>query len=240
MRDLSMLSFEVSEACNLSARHPLCPSNRPERYPPPKHREPMRNEQIVQITTAFYKQYNFNGFIAWHWYNEPLMDRQRILRLQDQIALEVPDAQFWLWTNGTLLDGKDILHEFERVTVTDYGGCPHIAECVKGLPHVQVQGPNFDDRIHHGEHRTWAVKCRRPYIEFPIDFFGTVHLCCQAWTWDRRVGSIHSMALSELILRFKYDRIRAEQGNWTDTCRGCTNPISDERPYAPRRVRVGT
>jgi hypothetical protein len=89
-----MVNIELGDKCNLTKIHPKCPSNA-ER---PPGRE-LTDEVILKIVREIYEEWGFRGFIAWHFYNEPLLQMKRMFNLMEQIRADFPNSRFLLWTN---------------------------------------------------------------------------------------------------------------------------------------------
>jgi hypothetical protein len=118
-------------------------------------RTPLTVGQIVDTIKAA-QSLGFEGFVGFHFYNEPTLYEDRIERVMSQV-----DARYMLWSNGK----STRLHDrFEWVFVTPY-----------------EQGANFDDRMLNYEGQGWDRACWRPLIECPIDYSGRIALCCQDW-----------------------------------------------------------
>ena len=92
------LIFELGNKCNFSKIHPKCPilarteSNRK-----------VPDEKIVELVKQAYDELGFTGLVAWHFYNEPMLQWKRMIKLMEMIQAQVPKSRFLLWTNGSIL-----------------------------------------------------------------------------------------------------------------------------------------
>jgi hypothetical protein len=203
MRGIKHLSFEIGPRCNMSREHEWCPASVLERgY------QPVGVGHIVlAIQSAL--DMGFDGFVGFHYYNEPLLYPERIAAVMDG----VPEAKFMLWTNGTLVgDHASLVDRFDWVVRTDYDGRGN-------YPYAP------DGRIHNGTSATSeSVCCFRPRIEMPVDYTGEVRLCCQDWRGLSTFGNIAHEAFPVIAARWKACVERIAAGDNPPPCLSCTNP----------------
>jgi hypothetical protein len=195
----------------------------------------MTDGQIVEAASRMYHEFGFDGLVGWHYYNEPLMARQRMRRLMDGILDAAANARFVLWTNGTPIRADADLSGFALVVISDYGAVSN-ARKWSHLPNVMVQDQSFDDRINSHRGPICLNSCRRPDVELPFDYYGNLHLCCQAWRHSQAIGNIHSDGLPELLTRFSDLRRQAASGGagTPQMCRNCTGRISSDELVLPQ------
>ena len=203
-----LLSIEIGEGCNLAKEHTECPSAHPNRYRHLDTSRKMTDNMIVEIVRRMYRDFGFRGLVAWHYYNEPLCQRKRMFRLMDRLAVEVPEARFCLWTNGTLLP-RDLkpFAAFEQIVVTDYGSlnARRITSLIAANPNVQVCRWGLDNRLDM-EGDVSRGGCGRMFTEFVIDTYGNVHLCCYDWQGLGSPGNVHTRSLDDLVTRWQRTR----------------------------------
>lgn len=204
------LILELTDRCNLGGVHTACPNRSPERWATLPHERTLTDEEWVRIAERFYQEFGFTGAVGFHYYNSPLIDTPRVLRVVRAIRARVPQATFCLWTNGTLLPADcSGLAIFSQVHVSDYtrDGFPprNMAALRAACPRVQVHPGTLDRRLQHltSEH---DAPCLRPFTEFIIDHFGNVHLCCYDWRGEATMGNVLAEPLERIVERFQAAR----------------------------------
>lgn len=229
---LNILSFEICDTCNLSQLHPQCPINsRQERED-----DGISVEMIVS-TIQQAKEMNFAGYVAFHFYNEPLMATDKIL----EVIKQLPNQKYLLWTNGTLLGEKreenEFLNLFSRVIITCYSKDKMVffTELKKSYPQITIIQHKLDDRLrsYSRQHNNY-FSCKRPLYELPIDYNGNIYLCCYDWDNSYKIGNINKQSFKEIINGTMYQDIIGNAHirlmNQTTTkfpeiCRKCDKPM---------------
>ena len=191
-----MLIIEAGHGCNLRAIHDKCPVN-----VRPKGEKVMTFEQRVGIGIEAYKECNFKGMIAFHYFNEPMLKKEEVFKTIQAIKAEVPEAKFLLWTNGTIIPEDDRMSLFDVVKCTNYFGDGGLEGYYrKYIKDVSVFGCAFDGRLDDWKTNNKSYNpCMRPLIECIFNDFGDCCLCCQDWRNDVKMGNIHTMSLKEIL-----------------------------------------
>ena len=180
------LIFELGAECNLSKHHRKCPGSHPERWANLDTHQPLDDDTIVETAVAAYEKHQFDGLIGWHYYNEPTLQGDRMLRLMDRI-LERTYARFVLWTNNTRREWVDQhAHRFSMLSRSRYENDP--------------AGEQLDDRLVRLDPRPMEP-CMRPYTEFILDAFGNHHPCCFDWRGEASLGNIFIDGFDALVAR---------------------------------------
>ncbi|MFA5054406.1 MAG: SPASM domain-containing protein [Parcubacteria group bacterium] len=223
-----LLSIELCRDCNLGHVHTACPNKNAERYAHTDTHRVLNDGMIVRFATRFYKR-GFTGLVAWHYYNEPLLAKDRMFLLMRQIKAITPQARFLLWTNGTLLpaDCSDFA-AFGQIHVTDYTQSGHrpvnIPSLRRACANVQVHSWPLDKRL-VGLGAETSTPCTRPFTEFIVDYFGNVHPCCYDWRGLASVGNVFTSTFDTLIERWGELRRamcrEAMTANAPEACRRC-------------------
>lgn len=235
LRGVKHLSFEVSSNCNLAEIHPRCPVLSQGRFPDTELGPLVAQDILRAITEAV--SIGFEGYVGFHYYNEPLMDEPLI-----RIVIAASEYErFMLWTNGALLsevpEENDILDLFEWVMITDYGlredSERWLSDLRAAFPNVRIDmsPAAFDSRKdNYSAEMAGAVECWRQRLEVPIDHFGNVHLCCQDWKGTCSIGNIKRNSLVSILGSREYlDAIAALAegcGEVPLVCHTCTNPMA--------------
>jgi len=206
MNRTQFVSIEIGTGCNLGKEHTKCPNMDPARWANVDTSRALTDEKILDVVREMYSRHGFTGAIAWHYYNEPLLYRDRMLSLMERIKAEIPASRFALWTNGELIEANcDWIKAFEYVWITDYRG--------QGFRHVKrrvrktkVMRWGLDGRKEpQGEESLGA--CGRMYSEFVIDHFGNVHICCIDWARNVDLGNVWDRSLAAIVEQWQ--KIRA-------------------------------
>ncbi len=247
MKYTQFLVFETGRECNLAHHHEACPSGTADRYGNLDTSKPITDEEIEDCAFEAYKTHGFQGNIAWHYYNEPMLQWDRIQGLMIQIGRRVPDVKFTLWTNGTLLTQETPgLHFLDQIWISNYQHRTwdwlEFAD-PKIVNRVVVMPGHLDGR----RKRAGVVsreQCLRPYSELIIDHYGNGHLCCMDWKGECPLGNIRKpWSFRDVVETFQYERWFAAQGPVADgdrrsplpprvceSCPGHTSHIADLVP----------
>lgn len=225
MNQTMLLTFEACVECNLADIHPQCPNRHPERWSSVDTSTPLSDEKIVEIAVEAYTKLGFHGMIAWHYYNEPLVARNRIIKLSKEIRRIVPESRFLLWTNGELIQSDDTeLGIFETINISNYFGkdfgfvnklAPYSYVCdfdAKLDGRLNIQGEESDN------------PCFKMFNEIIFDFYGNVRICCMDWKGNVRIGNINTYPLEILVERFNEVRnqiVPVMKPTAPLTCRRC-------------------
>lgn len=173
MKMVQMLTHELGPKCNMAHLHGRCPINLRRTSSLPL----MPDGVIVDNVHQAYAM-GFQGMLAWHWYSEPLLYRERLEKLIGDIGVKQPHARHLLWTNGTLLIDctPQFLTKFSKIVVSNYAK-QDWKWLLRGLvPDVMVVSGTLDGRIAPG--RVTHSRCLRPYHELILDCYGKFRLCC--------------------------------------------------------------
>ena len=217
MKYTQFLVFEICRDCNLADQHQKCPSGTPDRYGDLDTTTPMTDAEIVECAGQAYKSLGFRGNIAWHYYNEPMLAWDRILRLMPAIREQTKRAKFTLWTNGTLLSPETPgLDQLDQIWISNYQNrdWTWLREIV---PRVTVLGPHLDNR-----REPLATpnnnRCLRPYNELVIDHYGNGHLCCMDWRGSCILGNVRGDGFDVVVDQFTIVREAVAQQPMMHDC----------------------
>ena len=103
--------FELSNMCNLSHYHKECPLSL-------EKNKIILPSKIVLETLDVLNKFNFNGTIAFHNYNEPLID-PRLIKFIEYSRKSCPNSKIYFSTNGIFLN-QIILDELIEVVLQIY------------------------------------------------------------------------------------------------------------------------
>jgi hypothetical protein len=225
-----LLTFEVTDKCNLGAEHTRCPNMSPDRFPAARRMfGTMSDATIVETARAAYLDHGFEGLIAWHYYCEPLCDAGRMWELMGAIRDRVPQARFLLWTNGLLIPKPPSsrlakFRQFERIVITDYSK-RDLAPLLAALPQARVFPARLDARLDPPPTPPSSRPCLRPFVELILDFYGNVHACCFDWRGAIGLGNVTMDPFPAILRRWRIlrERIGGRQmrPEAPETCQRC-------------------
>lgn len=223
---LTILAFEIGSDCNLKRQHKNCPINYIER---PSGIENLTVRQIVRaIDDAV--ALNFNGYVAFHHYNEPLLYIDRI----EQVIKQRPHQKYLLWSNGLLIPQLErtghSLSIFHKIVLTCYMEQDYemLLDVQNRYPDVEIGMSHMDDRVkeYESDYEN-PIACKKVYFELPIGFNGEVMLCAHDWKNSYPLGNILLTSLKEVVSGERYQNLlyicrkRKIDENAPNICRHC-------------------
>ena len=234
MYDLSehkCISFEVTDDCNMKNVHHKCPIHH-QQYDTSYGK---LNEEKICLSIEEANRLNFKGYIEFHHYNEPLLNKEMILNIMQRNKKN----RFILITNGLLLSRNisenEFLKQFSLVTISCYypNLHPFFEQLKKTYGNIIISTSPLDDRLAFYDYpeRTDIAICPRVFFELPIDHYGNVRLCCFDWQNKYKIGNINKSSLREVVESDLYQNILHESKNkmisdkWIP-CRHCEYGIS--------------
>jgi len=226
---VQLLQFELGTACNLGGLHDLCPNRHRDRYVELDCRRQLDDETILSLAKQAYGALGFAGLVGWAYYNEPLLQRERMFALMDRIRRDVPQSRFLLWTNATLLP-EDLrpFAAFERIMVSHYDEArpddDRLDRLIRTAPVTVMKHQILDDRLDRKHPGAVPNFCLRPFVEFVVDGFGNVHLCCFDWRGEVCPGNVFREPFADIVERWR---------GWVQAM--AIMPISDDAPAACKR-----
>lgn len=206
MKYTQFLIFELGKTCNLAKVHKACPSASPGRFAHVDTSHMLTDEIIVRTAVRMYREFAFRGAVAFHFYNEPTLQSERMHRLMALIKDEVPAARFVLWTNGTQHVPQPIRNQFDAIHVTNYArdGHPPLAE-ICDSQNAEVHGWPLDARLTAKEEFS-RRPCARPFTEMVFDAYGNTHPCCYDWRGLGTVGNLFADELEDIVADWVFER----------------------------------
>ena len=226
-----LLEFELGSKCNMGAVHDSCPNMHPERYGSLDTSRELTDEAIVSCAVRAYNELGFSGLVGWIFYNEPLLQSERMFRLMAEIKSQAPRARFILWTNGTLIpENVEPFKQFSQIVVSDYG-----TQSMRGVERLKagqvdcrvIRNAVLDDRLVQLEPEKPEEPCVRPFVELIIDNYGNTHLCCYDWQGKGTCGNVFSEDFGDIARRWRgqLPTICGEKmtPDAPEVCRGCNH-----------------
>jgi MoaA/NifB/PqqE/SkfB family radical SAM enzyme/tetratricopeptide (TPR) repeat protein len=197
MDTTQLLVLEVGAKCNLCNLHHECPT-----LSRPQTGKLLTDDKIITLATQAYQKHGFRGLVAWHYYNEPTLQINRILGLMERIRAVVPSSRFLLWSNGTVQCDDPRMAMFEQAFISNYFDNESLLRKRFGsIKNLNVWTPVFDARLMAPTGEPSNQRCLRPFVEIPVDAFGEVHLCCQDWKNEVKIGNVWSDSWEDILAK---------------------------------------
>ena len=204
-----LLEFELGKKCNLGHVHSQCPNMNPERFAGLATSKELDDDTIVNCAVRAYRELGFTGLVGWIYYNEPLLQMDRMFGLMDRIKAETPKARFILWTNGMLIpEDCERFKAFSQVVVSEYNeqsrrGYERLVAAKLPASIRIIENAVLDNRLLQVEPADKSKPCLRPFTEFVIDHHGNTHLCCYDWRGEAFRGNVMAEDFGELAARWR-------------------------------------
>ena len=224
--------------------HPRCPNLHPNRYGRLDTRKELSDDRIRYIARCSYKGCGFTGLIGWIYYNEPLLQADRMFRLMDGIMDDCPQARFILWTNGTLIPVEcNRFRLFSQIVVSGYGpasrrGYERLLQ--RDVVAIFAEDSQLDNRLMQIAPEDSQSPCLRPFVEMIVDNYGNTHLCCYDWQGLASWGNVWREDWYVLAERWR-DMLpdiagKSMSPHAPEYCRGCGFRHSDKYQLHDRDI----
>jgi len=201
----SLLTLEIGRGCDMAKDHDRCPSADLDRYGNLPQGEHLPDDLVIEIIVKAYKEMQFKGKVAFHYYNEPLMYAKRLFSIVKKVRELVPESEFFLNTNGTYVDKNlENLHYFKMIVLSNYykKNWDYIKPYLVKDCHLWVQSGDLDARKNNFKDFKEMTPCGRPYKEFIIDVYGNGHLCCMDWKGEVNLGNVKTIGFEQVFYNF--------------------------------------
>lgn len=204
---LQIIDFELGHKCNLGHVHDACPNTSPQRFSLLDTQKQLDDDTIINAAVAAYERLGFTGLIGFHYYNEPLLQKERLFRIAAKILNRSPKARFLLWTNGMLIPEEcDQFTIFDQIVISGYN-----ADSARGRDRLKARGINclyaddaqLDNRMQTLVPRDKSASCLRPFLEMIFDAYGNTHLCCYDWRGEGTTGNLHTSTIDDLAAKWR-------------------------------------
>jgi len=217
-------------------------------------------DDIVVESSKYAYNNGFQGFITWHFYNEPLLIWPRTKALMERMKAEIDGVRFGLWTNGDAV-GRWVdpaeLSTFEACWISNYSN-RDFTFLEEHISRVEVfDKPSMDQRKCPKAARKVKeirYKCLRPWHELIFDYHGHAHPCSMDWQNKLGLGNIFDDGLEVIIeqhrrLRDTVSLVRTDFEDMPEKCQYCLarnmrivglvpDVADDQRRYLRKYTRV--
>jgi len=224
LRHTKRITLELSNICNLAKTHTKCPLHL-------ETETRILPDNIVLKVLQFASSQKFAGRIAFHNYNEPLIDR-RIEYFISTARFLCPQADIYICTNGTELD-QEYLDKLVRLGVTNM----HISAYRKVdyerflklktpafIPDVELMILDDTLEAYTRPYTHSSAPCFAPLSELIISRDASVLLCCLDWQRKYIFGNAASQSLEEVLhsteILETYTRL-SKGDRFLDICKRC-------------------
>ena len=198
LENVRYLSQEISLGCNMVSTHPLCPIHSVDIYASVDKRKKMEDEVILDNVKIAYDN-GFRGYLNWIFYNEPLLDIDRLERISKGVYKINPNAKNLLWTNGSLIGDHvhpDRLSIFTHIFISNYARKAWLG-LRKQHPNVTTLSGKFDERMMPGPENHSG--CRNILGEIIIDYYGNWRMCCVDFNGTSVKMNVHTVGFQSII-----------------------------------------
>jgi len=217
------VSFELSNLCNYSFIHKKCPlflEKRPTILP----------STIVYSVLDSLHGLKFKGEIAFHTYNEPLID-PRLFQFISYARRSCPRSNIYICSNGFYLD-QTLADELVAVGVSEIRISAYSDKEFERLGKMKLTIPFkverqiLDNRLNQyiGGIKNSSKPCFAPLNEICISRDGKIVLCCLDWKKEYVFGDLHKEPLETILKKDKvietYDRL-SKGDRFLELCKRC-------------------
>jgi hypothetical protein len=248
LRHTHRVSLELSNLCNLARAHSRCPAH----FVRSPHvlAGPVVRDVLDTLGAA---AFGAGRYIAFHLYNEPLLD-PRLFSFVQHARARCPEAGIIIWSNGWYLT-ENIACELACAGVTHfmlsaYSRRAHerfealrlrlradLSTCL-GSDHLPVyfrirKCPGLDDRMEMTAppEKPDPRPCHQPLSDLTIRASGSLGLCCYDWAEQKVFGNLNRQRFAECLSAQAADLAALHR----DLCRGIRTLPVCEACHFPRR-----
>lgn len=198
---LNRVSLMISNICNYAPIHKQCPASCE------KSKEVLEMIYIESVITDLAK-INFKGTLAFHIYNEPLID-PRLFYIIDYAHKKIPHMDILVYSNGFYFN-KTIVDELVSLGVTVIKTTGYSIEEYRRMIKIDVPvaysvlPEHLDSRMNLYDDLTpdsekVNSKCRSFLSELCIYSNGDVGLCCLDYQHNHNLGNVKEKSLSRIL-----------------------------------------
>lgn len=223
LSQIRRISFEISNACNFSTYHKKCPAS----WVKIKKTLPIN---IIERVLTELSEIDYEGVVAFHRYNEPLID-PRLFYLINLAHTLCPNSKILILTNGFYLT-EQLALELSKLNIWILAVSAYSNDEFKRLSSIDLKIPYIvfnsilDDRkdIYSKDPLDLKVACMAPLCDLTINVEGKVVLCCLDWKNINEFGNCDDAKLSDIINNQYFIGVAKDLSNKNrclDICRRC-------------------
>jgi len=210
------VTIQLSNLCNFAEQHPRCPVRT-------FTEKQILDTGIIEEVICTLAAVGFDSRrkkIAWHVYNDPLID-PRLVDLCKFVRKRLPTVEIHLWSNGWYLNYELaetlIAAGVTRFTLTAYSTSEasrfaDIADQLKGAAKIEIAYGKLLSRVMATEEivREKYSICHAPFQDLVIRASGKIGLCCLDWAEQVTFGNLYTQEFAA-VLEDAYPRMAALQ-----------------------------
>ncbi len=226
--------FELSNLCNYSRLHGRCPLH---------HERGVRilPLHIIQETIDVLSKHRFEGTIAFHNYNEPLID-PRLFHLLKYAREKCPKSEIYIYTNGFYLD-QTILDELVAFGLSRIHVSIYSMKELKRIKKIyfpisyELEVVGLDDTLeaYSKSELNLKKKCFAPLGNVIITRDAEISLCCFDWAHVYTFGNLKEQPLDEILrsdfLYAVYKKLSNGE-RFLDVCKRCRRSVGKKDAHS--------
>ena len=198
IKDIRHVYFEISNLCVYSNIHCKCPVSL-------QKTKKILSSKIVKKVIKELGNNNYQGFIAFHRYNEPLGD-PRLFEFISYVKKYCSKAMVRILTNGFYLT-QEIIDQFkisgiEVLEVSGYGMKEYtrLSKLKADFPY-RVFYAIFDNRksLYEKKKINLSKPCFAQLNDITINCEGKLGLCCLDWKNNHIFGDLKKISLKKIL-----------------------------------------
>lgn len=215
-------AFELSNRCNMSAQHDLCPTKAND---PPV----FLNTDLIKEVIVYFGSVNWKGGFYFNLYNEPMIDPRLFMFLE--LVKENNGNGCTIFTNGWGVD-KHMIDEVGKLNAGFSVSCysEEIVERFKSYGNINSYGRtslNPDVKKIYDSPPTCTGSCHFPSTYGTINHKGYYQLCCREYKYQHPLGDCNTTHIKDILASELRNRIcdELEAGvRSLDVCKRCFFP----------------
>ena len=224
LNQIQRVSLEISNTCNFATCHKKCPASRV------TIKKTLPTSIIKNVLTEL-SEINYSGVVAFHRYNEPLID-PRLFYLIELTQKLCPNSKILILTNGFYLT-EQLALDIANLNIWVLAVSAYSKDEFKRLSSIDIKIPYIvfdsvlDDRedIYSKDPLDLKVACFAPLRDLTINVDGKVVLCCLDWLNKNDLGDCANAKLADIVNDQYFINIAKDLSNkmrCLDICRRCS------------------
>jgi radical SAM protein with 4Fe4S-binding SPASM domain len=221
----SRVSIELSNLCNYANIHKKCPLSL-------EVEKKILSSNVVMEVINTLGEFGFTGTIAFHTYNEPLID-PRLFKFIEQTRKACPACNIYILTNGYYLTQMLAL-ELMEIGVSSIHVSAYTSKEYDRLSKIKLNIPYEVEKmilmdqvlaIYQSPFIDHKATCFAPLNEIIITREGDISLCCRDWQRRYTFGNLYEKGFNEImkegLMHAVYKRLK-DGDRFLDICRRCS------------------
>lgn len=220
----SRVSIELSNLCNYAVFHKKCPVSLE------KGHKILPSKCVYHVIDTLEK-FGFSGRIAFHTYNEPMID-PRLFTFIEYARRHCSQSDIYISTNGYYLN-QTLAEEMTAAGVTSIHVSAYTPKDFERLSAIDIKIPfnvekmvlmNEVQEIYQAPEINLSSACSAPLGEIIVTRDGDISLCCRDWQRRYKFGSLHEHTFEDILrqgrLQAVHERLIAGD-RFLDICKRC-------------------